>query len=228
MDNTSGIRVQGFDTLFPQNSYCLRCEYGLSSYDVRHRFVASVLYDLPIGRGRSLDITNPILNGVIGGWQIGGILTAQTGVPGTLSIGGNDNANTAEGGFDRPNATGVSPYLSNPTPSRYFNLAAFVEAPPGQFGNVGRNTIEGPGIVNLDAEVHKEFHMFYKESHLLQFRLEAFNGLNHANWSMPALNILSGAPQPGQPSTAAHTGFGVVGGTSVAMRQVQLGLKYIF
>jgi len=228
MDNTSGIRVQGNDTLFPQNSYCLRCEYGLSSYDVRHRFVASVLYDLPIGRGRALNITNPILNGVIGGWQAGGILTAQTGVPGTLSIGGIDNANTAEGGFDRPNATGVSPYLSNPTPTRYLNLAAFVEAPPGEFGNVGRNTIEGPGIVNLDAEVHKEFHMFYKESHILQFRLEAFNTLNHPNWSMPTLNILSGAAQAGQPATAAHTGFGTVGGTSVSMRQVQLGLKYTF
>jgi len=217
MDFTSGIRVQGNDTLFPQNSYCLRCEYGLSSFDVRHRFVGSVLYDLPIGAGRALDVKNRFLNGVIGGWQAGGILTMQTGVPGTLSIGGIDNANTAEGGYDRPLATGVSPYLSNPTPSRWWNLGSYVEAPAGQFGNVGRNTIEGPGIANLDAEVHKQFHMFYKESHILQFRIEAFNAINHPNWGMPNLNVI-----------AKNQAFGTIGGTSTAMRQVQLGLKYMF
>jgi hypothetical protein len=228
IDDTSGIRTQGFDTLFPQNSYCIACERGLSSFDVRHRFVISALYDLPVGKGRTLNINNPFLNGVIGGWQAGGILTMQTGVPGNVTIGGIDNASTADGGYDRPSATGTSPYLSNPTPSRYFGLNSFFEAPAGQFGNVGRNTVEGPGIVNLDAEVHKEFHMPWKESHVLQFRFEAFNGLNHPNWNMPALSILAGSPQAGQPSTATRTGFGVVSGTSTSMRQVQLGLKYMF
>ncbi len=228
IDDTSGIRVQGFDTLFPQNSYCIKCERGLSSFDVRSRSVTSVLYDLPVGKGKMVDITNPVLNTVIGGWQAGGILTLQTGLPGTLSIGGVDNAGSGEGGYDRPNSTGVSPYLSNPTPSRYLNLAAFTEAPPGQFGNVGRNTIQGPGIFGLDFEVHKQFKMPFKEGHSLQFRLEAFNVLNHANWSMPNLNILSGAAQAGQPGTAAHQNFGVSTGTATAMRQVQLALKYTF
>jgi hypothetical protein len=228
IDDTSGIRVQGYDTLFPQNSYCIACERGLSAFDVRHRFVTSVLYDLPVGRGRALNLNNPFLNGVIGGWQTGGILTLQSGVPGSLSIGGVDNASTADGGYDRPDATGTSPYLSNPTPSRYYSLAAYYEAPAGQFGNVGRNTIEGPGIFNIDFEVHKEFHMFYKESHVLQFRFEAFNVLNHANWSMPNLNVLSGSAQAGLPATDAHQGFGVVSGTATSMRQIQLGLKYTF
>jgi hypothetical protein len=152
----------------------------------------------------------------------------QTGVPGNVTIGGIDNAGTADGGYDRPDSTGTSPYLSNPVPSRYFGLNSFYEAPAGSFGNVGRNTVEGPGIINLDAEVHKEFHMPWKESHVLQFRFEAFNGLNHPNWNMPQLNALAGAVQAGQPSTATHTGFGVVSGTSTSMRQVQLGLKYIF
>jgi hypothetical protein len=190
--------------------------------------VTSVLYDLPFGKGKALNINNPVLNGVVGGWEAGGILTLQTGLPGTLTIGGVDNASTGAGGYDRPNATGVSPYLSNPTPSRYLNPAAYYEAPAGQFGNVGRNTIEGPGIFNIDFEVHKQFKMPFNENHALQFRLEAFNVLNHPNWSMPTLNILSGAAQPGMPATAAHQGFGVSTGTSVAMRQVQLGLKYTF
>ena len=217
IDDTSGVRTQGFDTLFPQNSDCIACERGLSSFDVRHRVVASVLYDLPIGKGKRIDVTNPILNAVIGGWEAGGILTLQSGVPGTLSIGGVDNASTSDGGYDRPNQTGISPYISNPTPSRWLNPAAFTEAPPGFFGNVGRNTIEGPGIANLDAEVHKQFRMPFNEHHLLQFRVEAFNSTNHPNWGMPNLNVI-----------AAHEAFGTVSSTQTNMRQVQIGLKYSF
>jgi hypothetical protein len=228
IDDTSGIRSQGFDTLFPQNSYCIRCERALSSFDVRSRSVTSVLYELPVGRGKMLNINNGVLNTVVGGWEAGGILTMQTGAPGTLSIGGVDNAGTGAGGYDRPIYTGGSPYASNRTPSRWLNLSAFTEAPPGQFGNVGRNTIEGPGIFGLDTEVHKQFRMPYKEGHTLQFRVEAFNVLNHPNWGMPNLNILSGAAQPGLPGTVAHQGFGVITSTSTAMRQMQLGLKYSF
>lgn len=228
IDDTSGIRVQGFDTLFPQNSDCIRCERALSSFDVRHRMVTSILYELPIGKGLRWNIGNPVLNAVAGGWQLGGIVTLQSGIPGTLSIGGVDNASTSDGGYDRPVSTGISPYLSNATPSRWLNPAAFVEAAPGFFGNVGRNTIEGPGIANLDAEVHKQFKMPYNEHHSVQFRLEAFNSTNHPNWGMPNLNILSGAAFSSQPGTNAHQGFGVVSGTQTSMRQVQLGLKYTF
>jgi hypothetical protein len=227
IDTTSGIRNQGFDRLYPQNSYCLSCERGLSAFDTRHRIVTSVLYDLPVGAGKMLDITNPVSNTIIGGWEVGGIVTLQSGMPGTLTIGGVDNASTGSGGYDRPNATGISPYLTNTTPSRYWNLAALTEAPPGQFGNVGRNSIQGPGIIAFDAEVHKQFRMPYKEGHVLQFRLDAFNVLNHPNWGMPNLNILSGAAQPGMPSTAPHQNFGVMSGTSNSMRQLQLGLKLL-
>jgi Carboxypeptidase regulatory-like domain len=228
IDDTSGIRTQGFDTLFPQNSDCIRCERGLSSFDVRHRSVTSILYELPFGKGRQFNIPNGVLNAVAGGWQTGGIITMQTGVPGTLSIGGVDNAATSDGGYDRPNSTGASVYAADRTPSRWLNPAAFTEAPPGFFGSVGRDTIEGPGIFGFDMEIHKQFRMPYRESHTLQFRLEAFNVLNHPNWGMPSLNILSGAAFPGQPGTNAHQNFGVVGSTQTAMRQLQLALKYSF
>jgi hypothetical protein len=148
-------------------------------------------------------------------------------MPGNLGIGGVDNASTLAG-YDRPNATGVSPYLENATASRYWNLDALVEASPGQFGNVGRNAILGPGIMGLDAEVHKQFRMPYSEHHTLQFLFEAFNAMNHPSWNMPSLNILSGAVRPGLPGTAAHANFGVVTGTSVAMRQFQFGPRYSF
>jgi hypothetical protein len=105
IDDSSGIRVQGYDTLFPQNSYCIECERGLSAFNVPQRWVTSVLYDLPVGKGKLVNITNRALNGVIGGWQTGGIMTLQDGVPVTLTIGGVDKSST-DVGHDRPDYVG--------------------------------------------------------------------------------------------------------------------------
>lgn len=230
IDDTSGIRVQGYDTLFPQNSDCVRCERGPSSFDTRHRLVVSPLYELPVGKGKLLNINNGFANAIIGGWQAGGILTLQSGVPNTLTIGGQDNSIT-QTGYDRPNyVTGQSVSAANQTPNGWYNPAAFVEAPAGQFGNVGRDTVLAPGIFIINAELHKNFHMPYKESHQLQFRAEAFNLLNHPNFGQPQPNILAGQPFPGQPNTNAHQGFGTISGLAfgIPMRQLQLGLKYTF
>jgi hypothetical protein len=85
----------------------------------------------------------------------------------------------------------------NRTPSRWLHPAAFTEAPPGYLAAWAANTIQDPGIFAFDMEIHKQFRMPYKESHSVQFRLEAFNVLNHPNWAMPSLNVLSGAvPRP--------------------------------
>jgi Carboxypeptidase regulatory-like domain len=227
IDNTSGIRVQGYDNLYPQDSNCLQCERGLSSFDVRHRFLTAVLYDLPVGKGKTLDARNALLNGVVGGWQIGGTWTVQSGLPQTITLGSTDRTNTGVLD-DRPNVTGLSAYASNPTPSRWYSPAAFVEQPSGQFGTVGRNTVVGPHIFALDSYAHKEFRMPYREGHTLQVRIEAFNVMNHPVWSNPNGNILAGAAFAGQPSTNPHQGFGVISGTAIPMRQVQLALKYFF
>jgi hypothetical protein len=230
IDDTSGIRVQGYDTLFPQNSDCIRCERGPSSFDVRHRLVVSPLYELPVGKGKLLNINNAFANAIIGGWQAGGILTLQGGVPNTLTIGGQDNSIT-QTGYDRPNyVSGQNVSATNQSTAGWYNPAAFVEAPAGQFGNVGRDTALSPGIFTINAELHKNFHMPYKEGHQLQFRAEAFNLLNHPNFGQPQPNILAGAPFPGQPVTNAHQGFGTISGLAfgIPMRQLQLGLKYTF
>ena len=235
IDDTSGIRVQGYDTLFPQNSDCIRCERGLSSFDTRNRLVVSPLYELPVGKGKLLNIENGFANTVIGGWQAGGIVTIQSGIPQTITIGGTDQSNT-QSGYDRPNATGVGSGASNPSPAGWYNPAAFVEAPFGSFGNVGRDSATAPGVFTINAELHKNFRMPYKEGHQLQFRAEAFNVLNRPNWGAPNGSILAGAAVPGQP-TAPHQGFGTINGlagqlngfpASIPMRQLQLGLKYTF
>jgi len=225
IDDSSGIRVQGYDTLFPQNSYCIECERGLSAFNTPHRLVTSVLYELPVGKGKALNITNRFANAIIGGWQTGGTVTVQSGVPVNLTIGGVDNSSTT-GGYDRPNATGLAANASSQSTAGWYNRSAFVEAPFGSYGNVGRNTVSAPGIFGFDAELHKAFKV--TEHHQFQFRFEAFNVLNHPNWSEPNPNILAGAAIAGQPSGAAHAGFGVISSTAGAMRQLQLGLKYTF
>ena len=115
------------------------------------------VWDIPIGKGRQVDISESgWRTRLVGGWQVGSILTLQSGFPITPNIGGSDRSGTG-GGFDRPNATGVSPYLDNPTPTKWFNLAAFSVQPAGTYGNAGRNSWSGPGIVAFDFSLHKDF-----------------------------------------------------------------------
>ena len=124
----------------------------------------------------------------------------------------------------------MTPRISNPNPNGWYNRAAFNEAPLGTFGNVGRDTAIAPGVFTINAEVHKNIRMPYKEGHQLQFRAEAFNLLNHPNFGGPNANILAGAATPGQPNTYPHQGFGTIStlATGIPMRQLQLGLKYTF
>jgi hypothetical protein len=227
IDDSSGIRTQGYDTLFPQNSYCIQCERGLSSFNVPLRWLLAVLYDLPVGKGKLLNIDNGFLNAIVGGWQTGGSMIVQNGVPLTVTIGGLDNSVT-QNGYDRPNATGVSPYPSDQKTAQWYNGAAFVVAPLGTYGNVGRNTLAAPPVFGFDAHLHKSWIMPYSEHHQVQLRFEAFNVLNHPNWGGPNGNILAGAAIPGTPAGSAHSGFGVISSLATPMRQLQVAMKYTF
>jgi hypothetical protein len=229
IDTSSGIRVQGYDTLFPQNSYCMRCERGPSAFDNRDRLVLGPQYELPIGKGKPLNINNRWADALVGGWQIGGAIAIQSGLPENITIGGLDNSIT-QSTYDRPNATGISPALDNHSPNGWYNRAAYTLAPVGTFGNVGRDTALAPGILDVNAEVHKNVKMPYNENHQLQLRVEAFNAFNHPHFGQPNANILAGAAIPGQPANAPHLGFGTISTlqSAIPMRQLQLGLKYTF
>ncbi len=214
IDTATAIRNQGGDTLFPQNSYCRSCERARSSHDTRHRFVTSALWDLPFGRGRRVSIENPLANAVAGGWQMSSILTLQTGFPVTVTN-GQDASNTGAF-FDRPDATGQKPDLprGQQDPVRFFNTAAFVRNANGTHGNIGRNTLDAPGIIGWDFSLLKSFNL-RSESRYLQLRFEWFNFPNHPNWGNPNTNVSSG-------------GFGQITGTRTNMRQLQAALKLVF
>jgi outer membrane receptor protein involved in Fe transport len=213
IDTGSSIRTHDGDTLFPQNSNCRACERALSSFHVAHRFTGSALYDLPFGKGRPVNIENGFVNALAGGWQLQSIFSYQTGFPITVTS-GRDQSNTGAG-FDRPNATGAEVDLprSEQSTARFFNTAAFVLQPFGEHGNVGRNTLIGPRIFGFDAAFHKDF--YFTEQHHLEFRFEAFNALNHPVWGNPNTSVTSPA-------------YGTIGSTRRDMRQLQLGLKFVF
>jgi hypothetical protein len=223
IDLSSSIRNQGNDTLFPMNSYCRECERARSAFDVRHRFVTSALYDLPVGKGRSLDVQNGFLNTIVGGWQVGSIITIQSGYPFNISQSG-DPSNTGHT-FDRPDATGIDPDDGfEPTPTRWFNPAGYTKAADGFHGNLGRNSGTTPGAFAWDFSMLKDF--AFTERHRLQFRFEAFNFLNHPVWGNPDGNINSGTAIAG--SNGPNSNFGLITSTRTNMRNLQFGLKYIF
>ena len=159
-----------------------------------------------------MDIQNKFLDAIVGGWQLGSIVTWRSGFP-VNPFDGVNRANTNIGN-DRPDASGQSESLANPTTQRWFNTAAFILQPIYQFGNAGRNTVIGPAGFNWDFSTHKEFRM-PKEGHELEVRMEAFNVMNHPVWGLP------------NPTLTSST-YGQITSINGSMRQVQFALKYVF
>jgi hypothetical protein len=209
----------------PQDSTCISCERGLSIFDARHRFVSSVLYEPPFGKGLRF-LNHGVASAIAGGWELSSIVSFSSGFPEYISD-GVDRSNTAVGN-DRPNATGASTSLSNPTTGEWFNIQTFALQPLGTFGNVGRDVVTGPGIASWDFSALRNFN--FTERRYLQFRFEAFNAANHPNWGDPGVSLnanqltTAGVPIPG---TGA---FGQVTSTrsGVDMRELQFSLKLIF
>ena len=191
------------------------------SFDFRHRLTSSFLLELPFGKGRRVAIDNPAVNALLGGWQLGGILTFQSGFPFTAFCGPGNIQNGA-GGWCAPDAiAGVKGNDGPKTVAQYFNTAAFVDR-LGQnpaaitdfrFGTAGRNTLIGPGITSLDASVSKVFR--WKERQQLDLRGEFFNLPNHPLFAQPG-------------STLRTATYGVISGTRIDSRQIQVALRYSF
>ena len=228
LDDTSGIRTQS-SRLFAQNDLCIVCEYGPSDFDVRHRVVASLIYDLPIGPGRLWNPSSKLVNAVIGGWEFTTLGTLQTGLPFNMSY-NDDNAstNTILGGTfpTRPIPVPGQPFImSSPTGGKsgqWVNMAAFQEPAPGTVGAMSRNSLNGPGYENFDMSIDKNFVMPYNEHHQFQIRFDAFNALNHVNFGLPTTGI--GSSTNGKitgsnaPSSSANNGG----------RELQLAARYTF
>jgi hypothetical protein len=220
LDGNSSPRGDAGDTGSPPNPYnCLNCERGLSTFDYKMRWTDSLLYNLPFGNGRTyLANAGRAANMIVGGWQAGTIFTWEGGLPDNVTC--NSSAVQNNNNTCYPDATGIDPN-GGPgigSPTNYWNEAAFVDRLPGgaayRYGNSGRDTLIGPGLVNWDFSMLKNVAITERQS--LQLRGEMYNVANHPDFGLPGA----------QRATAT---FGVISGPTISnSRQFQVALKYIF
>jgi hypothetical protein len=216
-DASNGVYSGVRGVSYPQDSYNLRAERALSSFDLRHRVTINAVYELSF-LPRLLGTWPKRLTD---GWQVSGIYTGQSGLPITpfLSV---DSSGTGELN-DRPNLVG-NPNSGPRRPNEWFNKAAFAQPMPGTFGNSARNVIIGPNLHTVDLSVNKLTRVAEHAS--VQFRAEIFNALNRANFSLPNVDFNTtafGAISETPDVTAGNPRLGEGG-----PRVVQFGVKVLF
>jgi hypothetical protein len=207
------------------NPFNLRADWGLATFDVRHIAVIDATYALPLGHGkRFLSDLGGFGNAVAGGWTVNSIVTLQGGFPFTpqLSYNPSNNGDTRNPVRPFANPAFIGPVILGKQ-TQWFNSSAFLApantAPnPGFYGNLGRNTLIGPGLGTWDFSVLKDTRL--RERLNLQFRAEIFNLLNRANFNQPNAVVFT-------PSGVSPTA-GVITSTSTTSRQVQFGLKLLW
>ncbi|MGH9453263.1 MAG: TonB-dependent receptor, partial [Terriglobia bacterium] len=193
-----------------QNPYDFNGAHSPAGYDLTHIFSASSVYELPFGTGKKYQSGNSVLDHVMGGWQVNGIVTLTTGPPYTVFAQG-DIANT--GNVTEFADVIGNPHVPNPAPAEWFNTAALVNPAQFTFGNLGRNSLRADWSRNVDLSLFREFP--FSESKSLEFRAEFFNAFN---------NVVYGTPD----STIGDPAFGKVTGIANTPRQIQFGLKFYF
>jgi hypothetical protein len=204
------------------NPYNLRADRGLANFDVRNVAVLSEVYALPFGHGQRYGSNlRGVGNGLLGGWSIDSIATIQGGFPFTPQLSYNPSNN---GDTRNPVRPFVNPNFQGPVieggVSQYFNPAAFL-APPansGFYGNLGRDTLTGPGLGSWDMAFVKSTTLH--DNLTFQFRAEEFNILDRANFSAP--NAVTFTPTGVSPTA------GVITSTSTSSRQTQFAAKFLW
>jgi hypothetical protein len=196
-------------------------DWGLSQINLNNNFTASVIYDLPFGRGKKFgNDWNTATNSLLGGWQVTLIEKITSGFPVPLidsanSSGVSFNAGGNGNNFNRPDQVAGCPVqAANHSLNQWINPACFVAAPGGELGDASRVPVTGPDFVNTDFSVIKQFALPW-ENMGLNFRAEFFNLFNHAQFGMPVNDVNA-------------LGFGAVNSTVNNPRLVQFGLKLTF
>jgi hypothetical protein len=207
------------------NPFNLRSDWGLGTFDVRHVGVVNATYALPVGQGkRFLGGLGGFGSAVVSGWMVNSIVTLQGGFPFSPQLSYNPSNN---GDTRNPVRPFANPAFSGPvilgSPDKWFNANAFLApantpANGGFYGNVGRDTLIGPGLATWDFSVLKDTRI--RERLNLQFRAEIFNLLDRANFNLP--NAVVFTPSGVSPTAGAITS------TSTTSRQVQFGLKLLW
>ncbi|HWP85879.1 MAG TPA: TonB-dependent receptor [Terriglobia bacterium] len=233
MDNLSAQLSNLLGNSAVQNGFDPVADYSLADFHILHNFVSNFTYDLPIGQGKPIGSNwGGVANAILGGWQISGVFAAQTGNP--FSIAGEDSyshvrfaggarPDLAPGGNNNPTFDDrVQWTRANEPGLLWFDGSNFKNQglgpdgtiPSGYYGNLGRNTVIGPGMVKMDFSVLKNFPLGEEKN--LQFRAEFFNLFNTPQFAEPDTSITSET-------------FGRISSTiQNSGRQIQLALKFTF
>ncbi len=218
----------------PQNPYNPRADHSVDTIDATHRLTITGLYDLPFGKGQRF-LDRPATDGVLGGWQLNSIFTLQSGFP--IGITGANNQLASRPNWN-PNVSVFVPHQSRSVlyttgQLEWFNPLAFVNPPDYTFGNVPRElgNLRGPGTVNLDLSLFKTTHI--TERTTFEFRIEAYNALNHPNLPMPGTSFSAGKPANASDPYAegglnTSSSFGMITSGATTTRNVQLAAKIFF
>lgn len=167
----------------PQNSYNLAAEWAPSDYNKKHALVASYVWELPFGEGKKWLNTHGVAFSIFGGWSTTGIVTIQSGFP--FSVGLSGNISSSGVGADRPNRIGKGSLSSSQrSVTHWLDSSAFTLPAQYTFGTSRRNILSGPGLMNWDQGLSRTIQTVDRQA--LQLRFDAFNSLNHPNFSNPA------------------------------------------
>jgi Carboxypeptidase regulatory-like domain/TonB dependent receptor len=194
-----------------QNNYDKSANRASSDNDVRLRYVLAGSFESPFGKGKrylSQSKTGALL---LGGWRLATIYQTQSGLPFTPAL-SFDAANA--GTTTRPNRV-CNGSISDPTIQEWFNTSCYVAGPSYVFGNSGRNVLRGPILNNIDFSLQRDFRLPLEHTTIMQFRFEAFNGLNHPQFALPG-------------ATVGTSTYGVVTATSQDNRELQFGFRVSF
>jgi hypothetical protein len=215
----------------PQNNACRACEYASGDDDVRQTFSANSVYELPFGKGRRYATRGGLANFFFGGWQLAGTAYARSGNPVDVTLvraassvpdGLTTTTNNAGATVTRPNTvSGVSIVPANQTISNWINPLAFSVPANGTWGNAGRNLARGPKFGQVDVALAKKFPI--TERFILDFRTEAFNVCNRAQFGDPSGVLTS--PSFGHITTTVNNGAATGSGTP---RQFQFSMRLHF
>ena len=199
-----------------QRSVCLSCDKGMTGYNVPERLVASAVWELPLGEGRRyLSSTSPAFDHIVGGWTLDTIASFSQGNPFTVLAASSTAMDPMTSYRADQLCNGRSSLKNKNVRSNghyWFDTACFAKPSPNYFGNSAPNSITGPGVNNWDLGAGKLF--TFHESMALQFRADAFNAFNRAQFLNPDSNM-------------SDTNFGKI--TTVGLsRQFQFGLKLLW
>ncbi|MGB6947539.1 MAG: TonB-dependent receptor [Bryobacteraceae bacterium] len=211
--------TSGGEPALASNPFDLGADKGLANFNVKNSAAVNGVYELPFGHGKTfLGNGTGFGDWLASGWSLNSVLTLQSGFPFTPQLSYNPSNN---GDTKNPVRPFVNPAFTGPviigSPNEWFNPAAFL-APPnasGFYGNLGRDTLIGPGLATWDLSAIKDTRIHERLN--LQFRAEFFNILNHANFNTPNAVVFT-------PSGTSPTA-GVITSTSTTSRQIQFALK---